>query len=229
ATSDYSLSLHDALPISCAFMAQDEWGHSRLLYALLRDFGEDVDRLEHGRQPGEYRNMEVLDRAPESWPAFVALNALADAALTVQFEALRQSSYAPIRQRVEKLLEEEHFHGAHAQAWFRRLANGGPAARAAIHDAMTAYLPGILRWFGDDTLRARALVEASVVDATGSTLRARFVERIAPLLRETEAGDAVRSIEPDFSNFDEATRRTGTSTPDPETIAQVRGDKNRAF
>jgi 1,2-phenylacetyl-CoA epoxidase catalytic subunit len=210
-------------------MAQDEWGHGRLLYALLRDFGDDVDRLEHGRQPGDYRNMEVLDRAPASWAEFVALNALADAALTVQFEALRQSSYAPIRQRVEKLLEEEHFHSAHAQAWFRRLAHGGTAARAAIHDAMRAYLPDLLRWFGDDTRRARALVEASVVDATGSTLRARFVERIAPLLREIEAGDAVRSIEPDFSGFDEATRRTNGSTPDDETIAQVRGDRNRAF
>jgi 1,2-phenylacetyl-CoA epoxidase catalytic subunit len=29
--------------IACASMAQDEWGHGRLLYALLRDFGEDVD------------------------------------------------------------------------------------------------------------------------------------------------------------------------------------------
>ena len=34
--------------IACASMAQDEWGHCRLLYALLRDFGDDVDALEHG-------------------------------------------------------------------------------------------------------------------------------------------------------------------------------------
>jgi phenylacetate-CoA oxygenase PaaI subunit len=215
--------------IACASMAQDEWGHGRLLYALLREFGDDVDRLEHGRQPGEYRNMELLDQAPSTWAEFVALNALADAALTVQFEALRQSSYAPIRQRVEKLLEEEQFHAAHAHAWFHRLAHGGAGAKAAIHDAMRAYLPSLLRWFGDDTKRARALVEASIVDATGSTLRSRFVERIAPLLREIEAGDAVRSIEPDFHDFDEATRRSAGSAPDAGTIAQVRGDRNRAF
>ena len=215
--------------IACASMAQDEWGHGRLLYALLRDFGDDVDRLEHGRQPHEYRNMELLDRAPESWAEFVALNALADAALSVQFEALRQSSYSPIRQRVEKLLEEEHFHAAHARAWFRRLAHGGAGARAAIHDAMSAFLPSLLRWFGDDTRRARALVEASVVDATGSTLRARFVERIAPLLREIEAGDAVQNIEPVFTDFDETTRRSAGTAPDAHTIAQVRGDLNRAF
>jgi ring-1,2-phenylacetyl-CoA epoxidase subunit PaaC len=215
--------------IACASMAQDEWGHCRLLYALLREFGEDVDRLEHDRQPGEYRSMALLDRAPATWPEFVAVNALADAALCVQFEALRQSSYAPLRQRVEKLLDEERFHGAHAQAWFSRLARGGADARSAIHDAVRSFLPSLLQWFGDDTRRARSLVEASVLDATGSTLRARFIERIAPLLREVEAGDAVQSIEPAFDDFDEATRRPAGTEPDAPTIAQVRGDRNRTF
>src|SRR5688500_4536109 len=47
--------------IACASMAQDEWGHGRLLYALLKEFGADVDGLEHGRQAPQYRNLELLD------------------------------------------------------------------------------------------------------------------------------------------------------------------------
>ncbi|MGH7506270.1 MAG: 1,2-phenylacetyl-CoA epoxidase subunit PaaC [Longimicrobiales bacterium] len=215
--------------IACASMAQDEWGHGRLLYALLKDFGEDVDRIEHGREPDEYRSMHALDSAPETWAAFVALNTLADTALTVQFEALRASSYLPIRHRVEKLLEEERFHEAHAAAWFRRLAGGGIAARETIHDAVRSVVPSILQWFGPDGKRARDLVSASVVDATGSTLRASFIERLAPLLREIDAADAFSTIEPDFAGFDETRRRTATGTPDAATIAQVRGDRNRAF
>jgi len=215
--------------IACASMAQDEWGHGRLLYALLKDFGDDVDRIEHAREPDEYRNMEVLDRAPETWAEYVALNALADAAMTIQFEALRQSTYTPLRQRVDKVLEEEQFHAAHAAAWLRRLAQGGPAARAAIHEAVRACLPPVLCWFGGDTRRSRSLVEASVLDAIGSTSRARFVERIAPLLRELAAGEAVASLEPDFTDFDEATRRTRRGGPDGDTIARIRGDRNRAF
>src|SRR5690606_24883374 len=62
--------------IACSSMAQDEWGHARLLYALLRDFGDDVAHLEHGREAHDYCNIEVLDRAPGSWPGLVALNAL---------------------------------------------------------------------------------------------------------------------------------------------------------
>src|SRR5688572_1075644 len=88
--------------IACASMAQDEWGHGRLLYALLKDFGADVDQLEHGREPPEYRNLELLDSSPASWSELVVLNALVDTALTVQLEALRESTYTALRQRVGK-------------------------------------------------------------------------------------------------------------------------------
>jgi phenylacetate-CoA oxygenase PaaI subunit len=214
--------------IACASMAQDEWGHSRLLYALLKDFGDDVDRLEHGREPAEYRNMDVLDRQPSGWPDLVAVNALADMALTVQLEALRDSSYAPIRQRVGKILEEERFHAAHGAAWFRRLATAGGGSRDALNQSARAVLPGLLRWFGPDSARARAFQEASISDAVGSALRTRFIERIAPILSAVDAADVLSTLEPDFSGFDEATRRTG-GEPDADTIEKVRGDRNRAF
>ena len=89
--------------IACASMAQDEWGHGRLLYALLKDFGDDVEQLEHGREADAYRNIELLDTSPTSWPDLVVVNALVDAAVSVQLEALRESDYAPLRQRVGKI------------------------------------------------------------------------------------------------------------------------------
>ena len=214
--------------IACASMAQDEWGHARLLYALLKDFDEDVARLEHEREPSEYRNIDVLDRAPDEWPALVVLNTLVDGALTVQFEALRASDYAPIRQRVEKLLEEERFHEAHGVAWFHRLARAGDASRSALTRAVQDALPRILRWFGPDSAAGRALQEASITDAAGSTLRTRFLERSAPLIAELDMADTLASIEPDFRGFDDSTRRSG-GQPDAETIERIRGDRNRAF
>ena len=162
--------------IACASMAQDEWGHGRLLYALLKDFDEDVDRLEHGREPDEYRSMQVLDRSPADWAGLVAINALADLGLTVQLEALRSSAHAPLRQRVEKMLEEERFHEAHGVAWFRRLAGTGERARTALREAVAATLPQVLRWFGPDSDRTSALLEAELADAAGSELRTRFLQ-----------------------------------------------------
>ena len=212
--------------IACSSMAQDEWGHARLLYALLKGFDDDVDALEHGREPEAYRNMPVLDRAPEGWPETVALMVLADGALSVQFDALRSSSYEPLRQRVEKLLDEEEFHAAHGAAWLKRLAGAGDEARAAATEAVRDMLPAVLAWFGPDSERAEQLKREGVVDEVGSALRERLLERVAPLL-ERVGVDAPESIE--LEGFDESRRRRGSGGPDEETIRKVRGDRNREF
>lgn len=215
--------------IACASMAQDEWGHARLLYALLRDFGEDVERLEHGREADAYRSIAALDREPESWPELVAINVLVDSALTVQLEALAGAAYLPLRQRVQKLIEEESFHAAHGAAWFRRIAGAGEEGRRLMQDAVADVAPGVLQWFGPDGGRSRALQEASISDAAGSGMRARLVERIGPLLRTVGSAPDDRALEPDFADFDEVSRRPAGARPDDRTIQQIRGDRNRAF
>lgn len=215
--------------IACASMAQDEWGHARLLYAMLKDFGDNVDRLEHGREPPDYRNIEVLDEPVASWPDLVAINVLVDGALATQLEALRSSSYVPLRQRVGKLLEEERFHAAHAAAWFRRLAAAGDASRAALDDAVRRIVADVLRWFGPDSARAKALEAAGVADAAGGNLRERFIERCAPLLADLDETAALDAIRPEFDGFEEETRRRRGGAPDAATITRVRGDRNRAF
>jgi ring-1,2-phenylacetyl-CoA epoxidase subunit PaaC len=214
--------------IACASMAQDEWGHGRLLYSLLREFDDDVDRVEHGRDAADYANIEVLDAAPDSWPDVVALIAFVDSAISVQFESFRDSSFAPLRQRVEKLIEEERFHSAHGRAWIRRLANGSPDAKSAMKNAAARVVPAVLRWFGPASDRATALREAAVSDADPHTLRSRWTDLVEPLLESLGAGDLL-SASPDFDGFDEAVRRTRSGGPDPQTIEKVRGDKNRAF
>ena len=197
--------------IACASMAQDEWGHGRLLYALLKDFGEDPERVEHGREPDEYRNIELLDKSPQSWPELVVLNALVDTALTVQLEALRESDHAPLKQRVGKLLDEEVFHAHHGVAWLKRLTSATPEAQREVSSATERALPFLLRWFGPG--------------AEGDALRRTFVERVRPLL--SAARVEIPTV--DFDNFDEAARRTRGTKPDADTIKRVRGDKNRIF
>ncbi|MDX1673242.1 MAG: Phenylacetic acid catabolic protein [Longimicrobiales bacterium] len=210
--------------IACSSMAQDEWGHARLLYALMKGFDEDPEALEHAREPAEYRSMEVLDASAGTWPEAVALMALADVAVTTQFEALRSSSYDPIRQRVEKVVEEERFHAAHGAAWFQRLAEGTDASRSALRDAVSDLLPPVLAWFGPDSERAGVLEEAGVAIETGSALRSAFLERVSDRLARV----GVEPEDPFFDGFDEA-RRRGPGGPDEETIRRIRGDRNRAF
>jgi len=221
--------------IACAAMAQDEWGHARLMYALLKDFGDDVERLEHARPPGEYRSMAVLDREPEDWAGVVALNLLADGALTVQIAAFRDCCYLPLRQRTEKLLAEERYHQAHGVAWARRYATGAPAARDAFAATARTLLPAVLAWFGPAGAQADALAEAGICDAGPDELRRRFLALNAAVLEPLGIDPRAPALAPDFRDFDEERRRSrrpgepAGDGPDAETITRVRGDRNRAF
>lgn len=216
--------------IAASSMAQDEWGHGRLTYALLGDFGDDAKVLEHEREAAEYRSMEPLDRRPKSWSEMIAYALLLDTALTEQFRALADSRYAPVHNRVQKLLDEEQFHFQYAAGWARRIGRT-PGTRSELAAAVERLLPEALRWLGqEDAPGIRRLVAEELVTAGPDTLRECFRTRVAPVLADAlGAVPAALTAEPDWSGWDDARRRAGGAGPDPETLARVRGDKNRAM
>ena len=216
--------------IACSAMAQDEWGHGRILYAMLKDFGRDADQLEHERESDEYLGSELLDAPPEEWPELLALNALLDTALSVQCEALTDSRYTPLHYKMGKLLDEERFHFEHARGWTSRLAETD-AGRAALAAAYEAALGPCLRWFGRQGGEIwAALAEAEVIDGDPDTQRERWLERVGSMLEEagvTVPGPAGADL--DWDGWDDARRRSGSGGPDDDTLARVRGDKNRSM
>jgi phenylacetate-CoA oxygenase PaaI subunit len=213
--------------IACASMAQDEWGHARLLYALLKDFGEDVDALEHGREPAEYRSIAALDREPATWAELLALNAAVDGALTTAFKALSESTYEPLRTRCAKLLDEERFHAAHALAWARRYA-GAEDSRAALAEALKEVMPSAFAWFGPADDAESRLRDAGIVPGDRDAARGRLTARLEPILDLLGLG-APALAEPDWAGWDPARRRADDGHPDAATIEKIRGDKNRDF
>src|SRR5579872_6546840 len=72
--------------VAAAAMAQDELGHARSFYPLLRGFpsGRDVKQMEEkGWQQRATSALRCLDAPFGTWADFVAVNLLADTALTV--------------------------------------------------------------------------------------------------------------------------------------------------
>ena len=130
--------------IAASSMAQDEWGHARLTYALLSDFGDDPKHIEHEREAAEYRSAEILDRRLDSWSEFIAVALLFDTALTLQYAALVDSRYTPVHNRVQKLLDEEQFHFQYAGGWARRLL-AAPVLRDEFRGSINRLLPDVLR------------------------------------------------------------------------------------
>lgn len=212
--------------IAASSIAQDEWGHSRLLYALLKDFGEDPQQVEHEREPADYCNIEAIDAPLGTWSDFVVANAVVDRALTVQLEALSGSRYAPIRQRVQKQVEEERFHAGHGAAWLQRLGKASKESRASVQSALASRWNAVLCWFGPDDHGAQQK-EDGLWDATGSELRAHYLDRVVPLIERS--GLEVPSADLDFSGWDPRRRRSNADGPDSEAVVRARGDRNRAF
>jgi phenylacetate-CoA oxygenase PaaI subunit len=163
---------------AAAAMAQAELGHARALLPLLREFPVVSAVMADEDRPAE-RFARLLDAPFSTWAEFVAANALFDAALTTVVAALVESSYAPLRGRARKIIEEERYHAAHGNGWLRRLGQAEGAAREAIAEAVAQIWPETLCFFGpDDDPLVGALHRADVIAVPSAGLRERFLAQM---------------------------------------------------
>jgi ring-1,2-phenylacetyl-CoA epoxidase subunit PaaC len=209
--------------IAASSMSQDEWGHARLLYAMLKDLGEDPSPVEHDRPAAEYANAPSLDEPFSDWAGFVVAMVVVDGALTLALEGFSQGRFDPARSRVPKMLAEEEFHRDMGLAWLRRLGQGSDEARARLQQAVRAAVPSSLAWLAPRD-RAFGLLVAAGLTAPAETLLDGFREAYGEVLRSVGA----EALEPDFEGWDEI-RGRGPGQPAEELVERARGDRNRAL
>lgn len=209
--------------IAASAMAQDEWGHARLLYAMLKDFDLDPMTFEHERPASGYVSVDALDEPFEDWAAVVVGIVVVDGALAVALDGFRRGRWEPAGARVPKMLSEEEFHAEMGRAWFRRLAGGSAEARERLGEALDRFLGPTLAWLAPDDDVHRSLVDADLTEPA-STLRSRFEERVGPILGALDVD--VAAVEARRDGWDEE-RRRGPGHPDEDAIERARGDLNR--
>jgi phenylacetate-CoA oxygenase PaaI subunit len=182
--------------VAAAAMAQDELGHARAIYPLLRDqapAGTDPREVDPDTRT-RFLNVAALDDGFGGWPDFVAANFLLDTAFSILFEAAGRSSFEPLAARSRKVLQEEQVHALHGEAWVRRLARGVPAVREALDAALLSMWDEALCWFGPPD-EVGALAEAGVLDAAPDTLRERLLAVVGPTIVTSGVGLPVRRAE----------------------------------
>lgn len=188
--------------VAAAAMAQDELGHARAIYPLLRDLAPaDADLVQVDPDTRtRFVNTVALDDTFAGWPDFVAANFLLDTALAVVFEAAKESTFEPLAARSRKVLQEERVHALHGEAWVRRLARDVPAVREAIETSLLRIWDEVLCWFGPPSATG-PLAERGVLDAAPDALRARFLGIVGPTIVATGLGLPVRrgETEPEWS------------------------------
>ena len=208
--------------IAASSMCQDEWGHGRLLYAMLKDLGEDPTAVEHDRPAEEYGSAAALDTECPDWPTVVAMTVVVDGAASAALQAFGSGSYEMARNRVPKMLAEEEFHRDFGRAWLKSLT-GSDEAKAVLRDAVLQALPSTLAWLTPEDGIHGTLVDAGITEP-GSALRRRFEEDVADLLQILDID--LSAMDAEREGWD-ADRGRGPGGPDEDAIARARGDKNR--
>jgi ring-1,2-phenylacetyl-CoA epoxidase subunit PaaC len=168
--------------IAIANVAQDEYGHARLWYGLLEDLGYEESALIWERPPEEFRHATMLERPFEAgdWADCVVRGYLYDTYERLSLESLRESRYAPLADRVEKVLGEEHYHRDHAQNWLERLA-GDPDGRDRCQAALDSLYPHALTLF-ETTSHEDAILDAGFRSEPRSETRDDWVAVTTPFL-----------------------------------------------
>jgi 1,2-phenylacetyl-CoA epoxidase catalytic subunit len=190
--------------VAAAAMAQDELGHSRSTYPVLKALGaEPGDDAGFGGN----RRLALLDVELPDWTAAVAANLLVDGVLTTFVAACADSSVTALSQRAKKILQEEGSHRIHAEAWARRLCRSGEAQSELLLRRLTDTWEQAGRWAGP---AGDPGVEAAV--AHGMVGSDAFAQRelVRRWLRDLLAAEGVsfELDEPtDFSRWDPARRR----------------------
>lgn len=222
--------------IAACSMAQEEFGHARLLNGILkREFDLEVDPLNDTRAPAEFASIAFLDRPFASWADVVAANAVIDYALALALSAFDGSRFQPLAKVVAKMLMEERFHFAHAEGWVRLMEDRGGAPREATRTSIARALEDAAAFFGPPGHDA-PLVEAGVKSSSDAALRDRLFARIARLLEDPatvglrRTDDTWQLADPlVWEGWDPARRRLDPGGPGQAILDELRGTKNVAF
>ena len=172
--------------IAACSMAQEEFGHARLLNGILkREFAMETDPLADTRPPEGVAAIAFLDRPFSSWADVIAANAVVDQALSLELSAF-DGGWEPLARVVPKMLLEEKFHYAHAEGWMRLIQTEGGETRPLLDQALSRALTAAAAFFGPPGHDAE-LVSEGLKRLGDDELRARLFRRVAALVADPAA------------------------------------------
>jgi ring-1,2-phenylacetyl-CoA epoxidase subunit PaaC len=169
--------------VAMSSLAQDELGHARALYELLAELraaGQTADSIAYDREPADYRHARLLDHGRGDWAMTIARRYLYDTADGARLEGLAASTFAPLRELVDKIRREERYHVMHATTWLERLARHEGEPRDRLFAALDELAPDAATVFTPIDGEA-VLVEAGVLAEPMPALEARWRATITPV------------------------------------------------
>jgi len=185
--------------LAVSSIVRDEIRHAKVMYALLRDLGVDVEahiaqhdynfRLDDADADLGAERLRADGRVNifyypiESWADFVMFNFCMDRGAGHQLEDVRESSYEPWAKGIEGIFQEEMAHVGHGNFWVKKLAQD-PATHDEAQAVLAKWYVRTMNIFGKPGTRKNALYRKyGLKKRDNQEVREAFLAEVTPLIQ----------------------------------------------
>jgi ring-1,2-phenylacetyl-CoA epoxidase subunit PaaA len=182
---------------------QDEAGHGQYLYHAAETLGATREEMIDALHEGRAKYASVFNYPTLSWADMGAIGWLVDGAAIMNQTMLAHSSYGPYSRAMVRICAEEGFHKKQGQEMVIRYAQGTPAQRKMVQDAINRWWWPSLMMFGphdSESTNTPQLVRWGIKTKTNDELRQEFINEMVPALRALGL-----DVPDEAMQFDEAT------------------------
>lgn len=175
---------------------QDEAGHGQYLYHAAETLGVTREKMLTDLLEGRAKYASVFNYPTLTWADNAVIGWLVDGAAIKNQTMLAQCSYGPYSRAMVRICAEEGFHMKQGKEMVILYAQGTPAQRQMVQDAINRWWWPTLMMFGlpdDQSTNSPSLIRWGIKTRTNDELRQEFVDELVPELH-----------------------RLGLSIPDPE-------------
>ena len=158
---------------------QDEAGHGHYLYSAAETLGADRDELILELLTGKAKYSSIFNYPSLTWADMGVIGWMVDGAAIVNQTMLAKCSYGPYSRAMIRICKEENFHKKQGVELVATLAQGTPAQKAMVQDAVNRWWWPSLMMFGPhdkDSPNSDDLMRWKVKLKSNDQLRQRFID-----------------------------------------------------
>ncbi len=162
---------------------QDEAGHGLYIYCGTETLGVDRHELVAQLLDGRAKYSSIFNYPTLSWADMGVIGWFVDGAAIVNQTILAKASYGPYARAMVRICKEENFHKRQGYEICATLANGTPAQREMLQEAVNRFWWPSLMMFGPsdtDSPNSAELLKWRVKRKTNDELRQRFINLTVP-------------------------------------------------
>lgn len=228
---------------------QDEMGHGQLLLRVAEDLMAPLGKTrEHVMQDlfkGDLKFHNVFHMKTHSWGDAGLIGWLVDGAAIITQTNMLDASYGPYQRALQRICAEEVFHAQHGEAVIMALAEGTPAQKELIQDALNRWWEALLMFFGPESKETTGsskqdiTIQYRIRKNTNEELRQAFLTKYVPRIYSigltipdsTLHYDETRARwvykQPDWNRFKEIISNNGPKSKERLKLRQDSYERNR--